>query len=54
MNDFKMKKSREANVIKSIRFPEDLNDRINAVVQEANAGKKSKQYSFNRLCLFCL
>lgn len=47
MNDFIFEKSKNSNIIKSIRFPEDLNDRINAVVQEANAGKKNKEYSFN-------
>ncbi len=54
MNDFHFKKSKEANVIKSIRFPEELNDRINAVVTKANRGKKKKEYSFNGfVCSAC-
>lgn len=47
MSDFKFEKSKQANIIKSIRFPEELNDRINAVVTRANKGKKTKEYSFN-------
>lgn len=47
MSDFKFEKSKQANIIKSIRFPEELNDRINAVVTKANRGKKTKEYSFN-------
>jgi hypothetical protein len=47
MSDFKFEKSKQANIIKSIRFPEDLNDRINEVVTKANKGKKTKEYSFN-------
>lgn len=54
MSDFKFKKSKEANIIKSIRFPEELNDRINAVVDKSNNGKKTKEYSFNRICCFCV
>lgn len=54
MSDFEFKKSKEANVIKSIRFPEEMNDRINAVVARANKGKKTKQYSFNGfVCSAC-
>lgn len=52
MNDFKFKKSKEANIIKSIRFPEELNNRINAVVDKSNKGKRVKEYSFNRFCRF--
>lgn len=43
MSDFKFNKSKEANVIKSIRFPEDLNERINAVVSKANKRKENKR-----------
>ena len=47
MQEFIFDKSKNSNVIKSIRFPEDLNDQIKRVVQEANKGKKTKEYSFN-------
>ena len=47
MENFIMKKSTEANIYKSIRFPIDINDRINEIVNEANKGKKKKEYSFN-------
>ena len=47
MDKFVMKKSRDSNIIKSIRFPEELNDRILELVNEANKGKKKKEYSFN-------
>lgn len=47
MNNFIFTKSKNSNVIKSIRFPEDLNDQINQIVKEANKGKKNKEYSFN-------
>ena len=39
MGDFVMKKSKNSNIIKSIRFSEELNDKINAIVEEANKGK---------------
>lgn len=47
MNKFIFEKSKNSNVIKSIRFPEDLNERITKVVNEANEGKSNKEYSFN-------
>lgn len=47
MGNFVMKKSKNSNIIKSIRFSEELNDKINAIVEEANKGKKKKEYSFN-------
>lgn len=54
MSGFKFEKSKQANVIKSIRFPEELNDRINEVVARANKGKKTKEYSFNGfVCSAC-
>ena len=46
-NEFKFEKSKSSNVIRSIRFDEDLHSRIEKVVIEANSGKKTKQYSFN-------
>lgn len=54
MSSFKFEKSKQANVIKSIRFPEELNSRINEAVAKANKGKKTREYSFNRSCLFCV
>lgn len=47
MSDFVFEKSKNSNVIKSIRFPEDLNEKIINVVNEANKGKSNKEYSFN-------
>ena len=38
-----MKKSSDANIYKSIRFPTDINN----IVNEANKGKSKKEYSFN-------
>lgn len=58
MEDFKFEKSKNSNVIKSIRFPEELNEEIYKVVADANKGKKSKEYSFNGFvvsaCYFAL
>ena len=42
-----MKKSLDANIYKSIRFPTELNDKINYIVNKANQGKTKKEYSFN-------
>ena len=47
MNKFIMKKSSDANIYKSIRFPTEINDQINSIVNEANKGKARKEYSFN-------
>ncbi len=47
MDKFIMKKSSDANIYKSIRFPTEINDQINAIVNEANKGKARKEYSFN-------
>lgn len=47
MNKFVFKKSKDSNIIKSIRFPEAMNNRINSIVEEANKGKTNKEYSFN-------
>ena len=53
-----MKKSKNSNVAKTIRFSEDLNDEINRVVKKANNGKARKEYSFNGFvvsaCEYCL
>lgn len=47
MNKFIFEKSKDSNVIKSIRFPEVMNERISKIVEEANKGKTNKEYSFN-------
>lgn len=47
MEKFIMKKSTDANIYKSIRFPVEINDKINNVVNKANEGKPKKEYSFN-------
>ena len=47
MEKFIMKKSSDANIYKSIRFPVDINEQINNIVNEANKGKFKKEYSFN-------
>ncbi len=47
MDKFIMKKSTEANIYKSIRFPVEINDAINNIIQKANEGKNKKEYSFN-------
>ena len=58
MEKFSMKKSKNSNVAKTIRFSEDLNDEINRVVKKANSGKARKEYSFNGFvvsaCEYCL
>ena len=47
MDKFIMKKSADANIYKSIRFPTEINDKINNIVNKANEGKNKKEYSFN-------
>ncbi len=47
MDKFVMKKSSDANIYKSIRFPTEINDQINAIVNNANKGKSRKEYIFN-------
>ena len=47
MDKFIMKKATEANIYKSIRFPVEINDAINNIIQKANEGKNKKEYSFN-------
>ena len=42
-----MKKSSEANIYKSIRFPVDINSKIIEIVDKANEGLDKKEYSFN-------
>ena len=54
VKEFKLEKSHASNVIKSIRFSEELNEKICKVVEEANKGKPVKQYSFNGfVCSAC-
>lgn len=47
MDKFVMKKSSDANIYKSIRFPAEINEQINNIVNKANEGKSKKEYSFN-------
>ena len=47
MEKFVMKKSSDANIYKSIRFPTEINDEINIIVNKANEVKTKKEYSFN-------
>ena len=47
MEKFVMKKSADANIYKPIRFPTEINDKINSIVNKANEGKTKKEYSFN-------
>lgn len=47
MGKFKLEKSKNSNIIKSIRFPEEIENKINDIVKEANCGLKKKEYSFN-------
>ncbi|MCI8291105.1 MAG: hypothetical protein HFJ25_02465 [Clostridia bacterium] len=54
MDKFIFEKSVDSNVIKSVRFPEELNNIITTIVNEANKGKKTKEYSFNRFCSFSM
>lgn len=58
MGKFSLKKSRNSNVAKTIRFSEELNDSINKIVKEANHGKARKEYSFNGFvisaCEYCI
>lgn len=47
MKKFRLEKSKNSNTPKSIRFPEDIENKINDIVNKANAGLKQKKYSFN-------
>lgn len=47
MNKFIFEKSRDSNISVSIRFDEELYNRITQVVSKANKGKTKKLYSFN-------
>lgn len=47
MSKFVFEKSENSNILKSIRFPEDINNKITAIVDKANQGKTKKEYSFN-------
>ena len=54
MKKFTISKSRGSNVIKSIRFSEELNEKIYKIIEKANEGKPVKQYSFNGfVCSAC-
>ena len=58
MEKFTMKKSKNSNVAKTIRFNEELNEQINQIVKAANKGKQRKEYSFNGFvvsaCEYCI
>ncbi len=47
MQKFKLEKSKNSNAPKSIRFPEDIENKINTIIKKANKGLKKKEYSFN-------
>ncbi|MBR3133040.1 MAG: hypothetical protein IKG42_03065 [Clostridia bacterium] len=47
MGKFIIKKSYKANIYKSIRFPVEINDKINEIINEANKDLNKKEYSFN-------
>lgn len=47
MQKFKLEKSKNSNTPKSIRFPEEIENKINAIIDKANEGLKKKEYSFN-------
>jgi len=54
MDRFEPSKSKESNLIKSIRFPEELNNKVQEAVDKLNKGKKTKEYSFNGfVCSAC-
>ena len=44
MEKFVMKKSSDANIYKSIRFPAEINEQINNLVNKANEGKSKKEF----------
>lgn len=47
MENFEMKKFKEANIYKSITFPLVLDDNINDIVDKAIEELEIKKYSFN-------
>ena len=54
MSEFVFQKSKNSNIIKSIRFDEELYNSIDRIVKEANKGKTKKEYSFNGfVCSAC-
>lgn len=54
MKEFVFEKSKNSNIIKSIRFDEELYNSIDKIVKEANKGKTKKEYSFNGfVCSAC-
>ena len=54
MKKFTISKSHGSNVIKSIRFSEELNEKIYKIIEKANEGKPVNQYSFNGfVCSAC-
>ena len=54
MDKFKISTSYKRNVMKTIRFPENLNHKICKTIEHANKGVKIKHYSFNSfVCSAC-
>lgn len=51
METFELQKSRESNIIKSIRFSEELNNNINKVIEKANKDKSIKIVSMDSYVL---
>ncbi len=47
MGKFKLEKSKSSNIVKSVRFPEDVENKINDIIRKENDGLKKKKYSFN-------
>lgn len=47
MEKFTFGKSKEANILKSIRFPENINDRILEIIETSKVNHPDKEYSFN-------
>jgi len=47
MEEFIIKKSSEANIYKSIRFPVEVDNIIKSIIAEANKDKEIKEYSYN-------
>ena len=58
MEKLKLEKSKNSNAPKSIRFPEDIENKINDIVNKANEDLKQKKYSFNGFvvsaCIYAL
>ena len=49
MDKFVMKKSTEANIYKSIRFPVEINSQIIEIVDKANEGLDKKEFALKHM-----